>query len=111
MSQSGSKHPASGAARGQPHTLGRAAQAKPAIDVRGRTSPDSTRHLAQLQADRGDPMGPANQSSAPCGPDYLEWAGFVAGTQDGIFGFGAYFVDDEAGAPVTGSTWTRSGRR
>jgi hypothetical protein len=111
MSQSSSKHPANGAARGQSHTLGRAAQAKPAINVRSRTSPESSRHLAQLQLDPGDPEGPADQSSAPCPPGYLQWAGFVAGTQDGIFGFGAYFVDDESGARITGSTWTPSGRR
>jgi hypothetical protein len=110
MSQ-GSRHPANGAARGQPHTLGRAAQAKPAVDVRGRTSRDSSRHLAQLQADHGDPGGLTDQSSALCRPGYLQWAWFVAGTQDGIFGFGSYFVDDESGARITGSTRAPSGRR
>src|SRR5450631_3335446 len=101
MSQSSSKHPANGSARRQSHTLGRAAQGEPAIDVRSRTSPDSSRYLALPHADHASSEGPADQSSAPCGPGYLKWAGFVAGTQDGIFGFGAYFVDDESGAPIT----------
>jgi hypothetical protein len=111
MSQSSSRHPANGAARGQPHTLGRAAAAKPAVDVRSRTSPDSSRHLAQPRAGHAGSEGPTDPSSAPCRPGYLQWAGFVAGTQDGMFGFGAYFVDDESGARITGSTRPPSGRR
>jgi hypothetical protein len=111
MSQSSSKHPANGAARGRSHTLGRAAQAKPAIDVRSRSSRDGSRQLIQPPADHASSEGAADQSSAPRLPGYLKWAGFVAGTQDGIFGFGAYFVDDESGARITGSTWTPSARR
>jgi hypothetical protein len=65
------------------------------------TAPTRPRTLA-----RRAPVGVGSRTAS----GYLQWAGFVAGAQDEIFGFGAYFVDDESAAPITGNTWTPSGR-
>jgi hypothetical protein len=63
------------------------------------------------------PEVPANKQSATGRRGYLQWAGFAAGTRDEVFGFGAYFVDDEpsassaqSGSRMTRYTWTPSGR-
>jgi hypothetical protein len=116
MSQGSSKHPANGAARSRAPTLARS-QAKPAIGVRSRNASTNLRPFAQPQA--GDTVtiddcagleGPTRRPSAPCLQGYLQWAGFVAATQDDSFGFGAYFVGDESGARIATYTWTPSGR-
>lgn len=116
MSQGSSKHPANGAARSRAHTLART-QAKPAIGVRSRIARGNLRPFAQSQAgdtgiiEHGAGLeGPTQQPSAPCLRGYLQWAGFVAGTQDDSFGFGAYFVGDKSGTRIATYTWTPSGR-
>jgi hypothetical protein len=110
MSQRSSKHPADGAPRGRPRTLGREVQAKPVVDIRGQSPWGKIRPFAQRQAD--------DTQSAACLQGYLQWAGFVAGTKDGDFGFGTYFVDDrpsaangaQSSAGMMAYTWTPAGR-
>jgi hypothetical protein len=111
MSQGGSKHPANGAARSRAHALART-RAKPAIGVRSRIASGNLRPVAQPQVDDiGTGLEePTLQPSPPCLQGYLQWAGFVAGTRDDIFGFGAYFVDNESGTRIATYTWTPSGR-
>jgi hypothetical protein len=111
MSQSSSKHTASVAARGRRRTPGREVQAIPVLDIRNQTSRDDVRPLAQGQVDD-------TGNSATCLQSYLQWAGFAGDTQNGEFGFGAYFLDDKpseansapSSARMTEYTWTPSGR-
>jgi hypothetical protein len=67
---------------------------------------DTARTRPRTLARRAPAVGVGSRTAS----GYLQWAGFVAGAQDEIFGFGAYFVDDESAAPITGHTWTPSGR-
>jgi hypothetical protein len=119
MSQS--KHSASAAVRGRARTPGRKVQAKPAVDnraARGKVRPlghelvDVDFRNAGDRASRKGFAGKqlADKQEASCAQSYLQWAAFAAGTQDGDFGFGAYFAD-AGSAPPTRYTWSTSRRR
>ena len=102
MSQGGSKRAAKVPARARQEPLGRAVRVEPARNLRS---------FARGQADD-------TGSAAACSPSYRRWAGFVAGTQIGDFGFGAYFTDErdladkaQPETSMTEYTWTPAGAR
>jgi hypothetical protein len=102
MSQRPSKPVPGVAARGRLHTSA-AVPAKPPVDIRSRAPRSRLRPLAQL----GPTEGSANTQSATGPQSYLQWAGFMAGTPSGDFGFGAYFDGEE---PIGAYTWSPSRR-
>jgi hypothetical protein len=91
------KHKASVAARSRLRPPGRAA--KSAVDNRKRTAWGRP-HAGGRAGER-----PTEQQDATRPQSYLQWAAFAAGTQDGDFGFGAYFADASS-APSAKRTWT-----
>jgi hypothetical protein len=95
------KHKVGAAARSRRRTPDREVGAKSAVDNRNHATWGKARPHA------GEPVA---EKPAPCPQSYLQWAAFAAGTQDGDFGFGAYFVDASS-APPTRYTWTPSRRR
>jgi hypothetical protein len=108
MSQRPSKPVAKVAARARPHTPNAQVPAKPSVDIRSRARRGSLRPLTQP----GPTEVPASAKSATAPQSYLQWAGFMDGTPNGDFGFGAYFLDqdngaaDGAGAGTIRYTWT-----
>jgi hypothetical protein len=94
-------------------TARREDEAAPAAVIREEASRGNLRPLAEVRG-RTRPAGLADKQVATCLQSYAQWAAFTAGAQGGDFGFGAYFVDDEASGAngeqsssrVTAYTWT-----
>jgi hypothetical protein len=94
-------------------TARREDQAEPVAVIREEAARGNSRPLAEVRG-RTRPAGLADKQAATCLQSYAQWAAFTAGAQGGEFGFGAYFVDDEASGAngvqsssrVTAYTWT-----
>src|ERR1019366_3665981 len=102
MARSSSKRSAKVATHGRRRTRGREVAAKPA-DIRGQIPGRNVRALAPSSAAPQDATGLQT---------YLRWAGFVAGPEDGDFGFGAYFTNERdfannapSDSSMSGYTW------
>jgi hypothetical protein len=98
--------PVASAARDRPRAAGPQVPAKSPVDVRSRAPRSRVAPLAQP----GPAEASAGGQSAAAPQSYLQWAEFMAGSPNGDFGSGAYFVDQETGGTIrytwTPKTWT-----